>query len=96
MEESASRVFGEGRERAEQSFLCARLAAPQGSIEEQWRSDCLAFARVRKLGHVADMRIFYVARRPPLPLIRRFPLISNHFPFVVQHPRAAPLIARLA
>ena len=39
-------------------ILCA--AASSASIEEQWRQDCLAFARVRKLGHVADMRIFYV------------------------------------
>ena len=49
------------------SPLCGMLAAaPQGSIEEQWRADCLAFARVRKLGHVADMRIFYVVRCPLL------------------------------
>lgn len=40
-----------------------RPAAASGSLEEQWRQECLAFARVRKLKHVADMRIFYVVRQ---------------------------------
>ncbi|CAL8472260.1 g11802 [Coccomyxa elongata] len=31
-----------------------------GTLEAKWRQDCLAFARVKKLDHVADMRIFYV------------------------------------
>ncbi|CAL5220902.1 g2996 [Coccomyxa viridis] len=38
----------------------AQNRAPSGSLEEQWRQECLAFARVRKLKHAADMRIFYV------------------------------------
>ena len=47
------------RRGTEQALSLCRGAAPPGSVEEQWRQDCLAFARVRKLGHVADMRIFY-------------------------------------
>lgn len=35
-------------------------AEPPGTLEAKWRQDCLAFARVKKLEHVADMRIFYV------------------------------------
>ena len=34
--------------------------AASGSLEEQWRQECLAFARVRKLSHVEDMRILYM------------------------------------
>ena len=48
---------------------CMRAAAPSGSIEEQWRADCLAFARVRKLGHVQDARIFYLVRAPSSCLV---------------------------
>ena len=44
-------------------------AAASGSLEEQWRQECLAFARVRKLKHVADMRIFYVVRLTLLTLL---------------------------
>ena len=44
-------------------------AAASGSLEEQWRQECLAFARVRKLKHVADMRIFYVVRLAPSTLL---------------------------
>ncbi len=44
-------------------------AAASGSLEEQWRQECLAFARVRKLKHVADMRIFYVVRLALLALL---------------------------
>ena len=42
-------------------------AAASGSLEEQWRQECLAFARVRKLKHAADMRIFYVVSTCTLP-----------------------------
>ncbi|KAK9905492.1 hypothetical protein WJX75_000893 [Coccomyxa subellipsoidea] len=38
----------------------AKPREPPGTLEAKWRQDCLAFARVKKLEHVADMRIFYV------------------------------------
>ena len=40
-------------------------AEPPGTLEAKWRQDCLAFARVKKLDHVADMRIFYVVSPSP-------------------------------
>lgn len=38
---------------------CGAAAAP-GTLEAKWRQECLTFSRVKKLDHVADMRIFYV------------------------------------
>ena len=52
-------------------------AAASGSLEEQWRQECLAFARVRKLKHVADMRIFYVVRPALLTLLAHTPLTEG-------------------
>ena len=52
-------------------------AAASGSLEEQWRQECLAFARVRKLKHVADMRIFYVVRLALLALLVLQPLTQG-------------------
>lgn len=44
------------------SLTWVLFTAHSGTLEEQWRKECLAFARVKKLDHVADMRIFYVVR----------------------------------
>ena len=44
-------------------ILTARSAGT-GALEAEWRRECLAFARVRKLAHVEEMRVLYLVRRP--------------------------------
>jgi hypothetical protein len=43
-------------------------SAGTGALEAEWRRECLAFARVRKLAHVEEMRVLYLVRRPCLPV----------------------------
>jgi hypothetical protein len=52
-----------GRRAAGASALTA-CSAGAGALEAEWRRECLAFARVRKLAHVEEMRVLYLVRRP--------------------------------
>ena len=52
-----------GRRAAGAGTLTARSAGT-GALEAEWRRECLAFARVRKLAHVEEMRVLYLVRRP--------------------------------
>ena len=48
--------------RASQFWACF---AGSNALEAEWRRECLAFARVRNLAHVQEMRMLYVVRPAP-------------------------------
>jgi hypothetical protein len=60
-EDFLRQTAGPDERRASQTWL----APPQGftTPEEEWRHDCLAFARLKDLSHVEEMRAFYLDPR---------------------------------
>lgn len=45
-----------------QPYACR---AGSNALEAEWRRECLAFARVRNLAHVQEMRMLYVVTPAP-------------------------------
>ncbi len=52
------------------------LPAVFASPEEEWRFDCLAFAKVKSLQHVEEMRAFY--------LVSTYCPVSSNFKHIKQ------------